>query len=46
MKPKPPPIYIRDKSSSVLINKIIELIGKDNFHIIPLEKGNILETKV
>ncbi|KAH8347588.1 hypothetical protein KR067_006768 [Drosophila pandora] len=45
-KPKPPPIYIREKSSNVLVNKIIELIGKDNFHIIPLVKGNIQETKV
>jgi len=39
-KPKPPLIYIREKSSNVLVNKIIELVGKDNFHI-----GNILETK-
>jgi len=46
MKPKPPPIYIWEKSSNVLVNKIIELIGKDNFHIIPLVKGNIQETKV
>lgn len=45
-KPKPPPIYIREKSSSALVNKIIELIGKDNFHIIPLIRGNIHETKV
>jgi len=39
-------IYIREKSSNVLINKIIELIGKNNFHIIPLVKGNIKERKV
>ncbi|XP_060662158.1 uncharacterized protein LOC132795464 [Drosophila nasuta] len=39
-KPKPPPIYIREKSSNGLLNKIIVLIGKDNFHIIPLVKGN------
>lgn len=45
-KPKPPPVYIREKNSNVLVNKIIELIGKDNFHIIPLVKGNIQETKV
>ncbi|XP_070138637.1 uncharacterized protein [Drosophila bipectinata] len=44
--PKPPPIYIREKSSNVLVNKIIELIGKDNFHIIPFVKDNIQETKV
>jgi len=45
-KPKPPAIYIREKSSNVLVNKIIELIGKDYFHIIPLVRGNIQETKV
>jgi len=45
-KPKPSPIYIQEKSFNVLINKIIELIGKDNFHIIPLVNGNIQETKV
>lgn len=44
--PKPPPIYIREKSSSALVNKIMDLIGKDSFHIIPLTKGNIHETKV
>jgi len=30
----------------VLVNKIFELIGKNNFHIIPLVKGNIQEVKV
>jgi len=45
-KPKPPPIYIREKSSNALINKIIELIGQDSFHIISLVKENIQETKV
>jgi len=44
-KPKPPPIY-KENSSNVLVNKITEVIGKDNFHIIPLVKGNIQETKV
>ncbi|XP_043862245.1 uncharacterized protein K02A2.6-like [Drosophila santomea] len=44
--PKPPPIYIREQSSSALVNKIMELIGQDSFHIIPLTKGNIHETKV
>jgi len=45
-KPKPPPIIIREKSSNVLVNKTIELFGKDNFHIITLVKENIKETKV
>ena len=45
-KPKPPPIYIREKSSNALVSKIIELIGQDNFHIISLVRGNIRETKI
>ncbi|KAH8338636.1 hypothetical protein KR074_000186 [Drosophila pseudoananassae] len=46
-KPKPPPIYIREKSSCALVNKIASLIGNgDNFHVVPLTKGNIHETKV
>lgn len=44
--PKPPPIFIREKSSNALVNKILDVIGKDSFHIIPLTKGKIHETKV
>jgi len=43
-KPKPPPIYIREKS--FLSTKLLSLLARDNFHIIPLGKGNIQETKV
>ncbi|CAD7001359.1 unnamed protein product [Ceratitis capitata] len=35
---KPPPIYLRDKS--------IDLIGKNNFRVVPIEKENIQEVKV
>lgn len=45
-KVKPPPIYIREKSSSALVNKIATLIGENSFYVIPLRKGNINETKV
>ncbi|XP_043862638.1 uncharacterized protein LOC122756614 [Drosophila santomea] len=45
-KPKPPPIYVREKSSSTLVNKIVALVGDENFYVVPLIKGNIHETKV
>ncbi|XP_043642123.1 uncharacterized protein LOC122612511 [Drosophila teissieri] len=38
---KPPPIYIREKSSSVLVNKLAAIIGENKFYVIPLTKGNI-----
>jgi len=43
---KPPSIYIREKSSNALANKIVELIAKDNFHKSSFVRGNIHETKV
>lgn len=43
---KPPPIYIREPSSNALVNKLVALIGNNKFHIIPLKKGNINETKL
>lgn len=45
-RPKPPPIFVREKSSSTFVNNVIKLIGDANFHIIPLVRGNIHETKV
>jgi hypothetical protein len=45
-KTKPPPIYIREKSTSGLVNTLIGLIGKDSFHIIPLVRGTINEIKL
>ncbi|XP_039233271.1 uncharacterized protein LOC120322279 [Drosophila yakuba] len=45
-KPKPPPIFVREKSSSTFVNNVIKLIGDANFHIISLVRGNIHETKV
>ncbi|XP_044249593.1 uncharacterized protein [Drosophila takahashii] len=40
-KLKPPPIFIREKTSNALVNNIVELVGKDSFHVIPFMKGNI-----
>jgi len=44
-KLKPLPICIREKTFNFLVNSILDLIGNDNIHVIPLTKGNINETK-
>lgn len=43
---KPPPIYLRERNTNALVKKLTELIGTNNFHVIPLLKGNIHETKI
>ncbi|XP_039968629.1 uncharacterized protein LOC120780417 [Bactrocera tryoni] len=43
---KPPPIYLRERSSNALVSKMSNIIGTNNFHIVPLKKGNIDETKI
>lgn len=43
---KPPPIYLREHTSNTLVNKLSQLLGKDNFHVVSLRRGNVLETKV
>ena len=43
---KPPPIYLREPSSNNLVKTFIELIGKNNFHIVPIRKGAVQETKI
>lgn len=43
---RPPPIYLRERSSNSLVTSLSDLIGKDTFHIVPLRKGNISETKI
>lgn len=35
-----------EKSSNDLINKIVALVGDENFHVVSLIKENIHETKV
>jgi len=43
---KPPPIYLREKNSSALVNNLTQIIGKDKFHVVSVRKGKIEETKV
>jgi len=39
-------MYIREKISKALVNKIVDLVGNHNFHVVPLIKGNIYEIKL
>ncbi|XP_037928254.1 uncharacterized protein LOC119663647 [Teleopsis dalmanni] len=41
---KPPPIFQREKNA--LIYSLTQSIGKDSFHVVPLRKGNVDETKI
>lgn len=43
---RPPPIYLRERSSNELVKNITKVIGNSSFHIVPLLKGKIHETKV
>lgn len=43
---KPPPIYLREQTSNTLVNKLAQTLGKDNFHVVSLKRGNLQETKV
>lgn len=43
---KPPPIYLREQTSNVLVNKLSQLLGKDQFYVTSLRRGNVSETKV
>ena len=43
---KPPPIYLRERVSSTLVNNITKIVGTNNFHVVPLKKGTIDETKI
>lgn len=45
-KYKPPPIYIREPSSSKLVAELKSLIGENNFYLVDLKRGKIRETKV
>ena len=42
---KPPPIYLREQSSSALVSTLSSIVGS-NFYIVPIKKGNISETKI
>lgn len=43
---KPPLIYLREKNSNSLIKKLVSAIGEKSFHVMPLKRGNIDETKI
>ncbi|XP_065356026.1 uncharacterized protein LOC135950405 [Calliphora vicina] len=43
---KPPPIYLRDPSSNNCFKTFVEHFGKNNFHIVPIRKGDVQETKI
>lgn len=42
---KPPPIYLRQRSSKNLI-ETLKILTEKNFSIVPVKKGNIDETKI
>jgi len=43
---KPPPIYLRERSSNVLIASLARLVGNENFYVTALTRGNMHETKI
>lgn len=45
-KIRPPPIFLREKSSNTLVNQLVKLLGSGNFHVTPIKRGNIHETKI
>jgi len=44
-KARPPPLYIREKNSNNLVNIIIDLIGKDSFHVTYIKQRSKSKTK-
>jgi len=45
-RPNLKPIYIREKISNALVNKIVALTHDGNFHVVPVTKEDIQETKI
>lgn len=45
-KPKPPPLYLRDKNRNELVKLISQVIRNNNFQVVPIAKGYIYETKI
>lgn len=43
---KPPPIFLRETNSNNLVNSISLIVGKGNFYVVSLRRGNINETKI
>ena len=46
MAAKPPPIFLRETGTSELVKVFTDLIGKNTFHIVPIRRGEVLETKI
>ncbi|XP_046803811.1 uncharacterized protein LOC124419235 [Lucilia cuprina] len=38
---KPPPLYLREHTTNLFVNKLSQLVGKEIFHVVSLRKGNI-----
>ena len=43
---KPPPLYLREPTTNALVNKLNQIVGKENFYVVSLRKGNVSETKI
>jgi len=43
---KPPPIYVRERSSNAFVANLARLVGNGNFYVMPLTRGNLHETKI
>jgi len=43
---KPPPIYVRERSSNAFVANLTSIVGNGNFYVMPLTRGNIHETKI
>lgn len=43
---KPPPLYLREQNSNELIKHLIKLLGEKSFYVVPIKRGNIIETKI
>ncbi|GBP96766.1 Nucleic-acid-binding protein from transposon X-element [Eumeta japonica] len=43
---KPPPLYLREATTNELVKRLTQTVGKDNFYVASLKKGNVLETKI
>ena len=44
--PKLPPIFRQRAGSNVIVKSLIKLVANNNFHIVPLRKGDVHETKI
>lgn len=45
-KIRPPPIYLREVSTKQLITELESCVGKNNFYLVDLKRGQLKETKI